>query len=37
MQVLLAYLLIGSYGLLVWQWKQRQAGYTIGTAAVSRS
>jgi len=25
MKVLLAYLLIGSYGLLIWQWKKRRA------------
>jgi hypothetical protein len=35
MKVLLAYLLIGSYGLLLWQWKQQRPEATSGTAAIS--
>ena len=35
MKVLLAYLLIGSYGLLVWQWKQRRTKTSTATAAIA--
>ncbi len=37
MKVLLAYLLIGSYGLLIWQWKQQRAAAPNGTAVISAS
>ena len=37
MKVLLAYLLIGSYGLLIWQWKQTRGATQTGTAAVTSS
>jgi hypothetical protein len=37
MKVLLAYLLIGSYGLLFWRWKQGRNATPIGSTAVASS
>jgi hypothetical protein len=34
MKVLLAYLLIGSYGLLIWQWKKRRTQTSTETTAM---
>ena len=34
MKVLLAYLLIGSYGLLIWQWKKRRTQTSTETTAI---
>jgi hypothetical protein len=37
MKVLLAYMLIGSYGLLFWRWRQGRTAMSIGTTAVASS
>lgn len=37
MQVVLLYLLIGSYSMLIWRWKHRRTAAPIGTAAIERS